>query len=249
MRSGRVIGGVALAAFLSLPVAVSLPAQAADMAVGPRPVAPAPSTYIPAYFTWTGFYVGIEAGYGWGTAPWVMDPFFGKTSPSIAPSIKGFVTGGVTGINYQVGWAVIGLEGDFVGSWVKGSINDTTTTNLLQSSVYWTASLTPRFGVAFDRLLVYAKGGGAFAFDKAMETINNGGAATGSSAGGSTTRGGWTVGGGIEYAMTEHWTTRVEYDYFGFSTKGYILSGPSANQSANVGIKLNEIKAGVGYKF
>jgi opacity protein-like surface antigen len=75
--------------------------------------------------------------------------------------------------------------------------------------------------------------------------------ASGGSAIGSTYRAGWTVGGGFEYAITEHWTGRVEYDYFKFPVKGFAFTGSTipANGNGTVGINLNELKGIVAYKF
>jgi hypothetical protein len=84
MKWGAVIGGVALAALTSLPA--SLPARAADMT--PVPQRAATSGYIPAQFFWTGFYIGAEVGYGWGTSAFA-DPLIAATgSPSIPPAIS-----------------------------------------------------------------------------------------------------------------------------------------------------------------
>jgi outer membrane immunogenic protein len=239
MRLGAVIRGIALAAVASFPSVLSAPASAADMPIGPRPVEV--SGYIPAPYFWTGYYVGLAVGYGSGSAPFV-DPFHAGTSASVP--IKGFLTGGVTGINYQIGWAVVGLEGDFLGSWVKGSTPDSAA-NSLSTDVVWTASLTPRFGVAFDRVLVYAKGGGAFDYDRSTVNFKAGGSALGT-----TNHAGWTVGGGVEYAFTEHWTTRIEYDYFKFASKSFLLSGtPTTPLAGSVGLNLNQIKAVFSYKM
>jgi outer membrane immunogenic protein len=240
MKWGAVIGGVAFAAIAALPasLSVSLPAQAADVAIGPRPSAPPPSTYIPAPFFWTGFYVGVAAGYGWGHAP-----FTGPTdSTSVSAPVKGFVAGGVTGINYQIGWAVFGVEGDFLYNSVKGSVLDSSFNNL-ETNVFWTASLTARFGVAFDRLLVYGKGGGAFDYDRDLVTFDKGGSSTGS-----INHAGWTVGGGTEYAITEHWTGRIEYDYFKFASKGVMFTGTHTGGGI-VGLNLNQIKLVAAYKM
>jgi outer membrane immunogenic protein len=242
MKWGAVIGGVALAALGSLSDLLS--ARAADMT--PVPQRAAPSGYIPAQFLWTGFYLGAGVGYGWGTASFI-DPFSGATA---SPSLKGLLVGGVTGINYQISSVVIGVEGDFTGSWAKGSAVDSTGNNL-ETSVFWTASITGRLGWAFDRLLIYGKGGVAFDYDRDTVTV-----VSGASAIGSTNRVAWTVGGGVEYAVTEHWTGRIEYDYFKFPAKGFVFTGgatllgqPALNAGGQVGINLNELKFIMAYKF
>jgi outer membrane immunogenic protein len=242
MKWGEVIGGIALAA-LSASLSASSPAHAADMTpVAPRP-APAPG-YIPAQFWWTGFYLGGGIGDGWGTAPFI-DPLNGTATAS--PSINGLLVTGVAGINYQFSSVVVGAEGDFTGAFVNGSANDPT--NNLQTKVLWTASITGRLGWAIDRLLIYGKGGVGFDFDRDIVTAPNGNTVTGTA-----NHIGWTVGGGVEYAITEHWTGRLEYDYFKFTSKAFAFSGPAAvpvfaAPGGAVGINLNEIKGIMAYKF
>jgi outer membrane immunogenic protein len=229
MKWGAVIGGVALAAL------ASLPARAADM----TPIAPrATSGYIPAQFLWTGFYLGAGIGYGWGTSTFI-DPFNGLTA---SPSPKGFLVGGVTGINYQISSVVLGVEGDFTGSWAKGSA--VASTDILETRIFWTSSITGRLGWAFDRLLIYGKGGVGFDYDRDTVTLPNNAASIGS-----VYRTAWTVGGGVEYAVTEHWTARVEYDFFKFPVKGIFVAGPAGNLNGNIGINLNEAKVIMAYKF
>jgi outer membrane immunogenic protein len=240
MKWGAVIGGVALAAF------ASLPAAAADMTpVGQRPIS-ATSGYIPAQFLWTGFYLGAGIGGGWGTATFT-DPFSGVAA---SPSLQGFLVGGVTGVNYQIGSVVLGVEGDFTGSWANGSVVDTAGNNL-KAQVFWTGSLTGRLGWAFDRLLVFVKGGAAFDYDRDTALLPNGILTTGS-----TNRASWTIGGGVEYAVTEHWIARLEYDYFTFPAKGFQFSGggnipgvPTINATGLVALNLSEFKAIMAYKF
>jgi outer membrane immunogenic protein len=244
MKWGAVTGGVALAALASLPglLSASAPARAADM----TPVAPRPATsgYIPAQFFWTGFYIGAGIGGGWGTSSFT-DPLAAATA---SPSLTGFLVSGISGINYQISSVVVGVEGDFTGTWVKGTATDAAANNL-QTSVFWTSSITGRMGMAFDRLLIYGKGGVGFDYDRDTVTIPNGATTIGS-----TYRVGWTIGGGVEYAVTDHWTGRIEYDYFRFPAKSFTFSGTAnpaiaPNVSGIVGLNVGEIKGIMAYKF
>lgn len=238
MKWGGVIGGIALGAL------AALPARAADMTVAPRAV---PTSYIPAQFLWTGFYLGAGIGDGWGSSTFT-DPFNGLVA---SPSLKGFLVSGVMGINYQISSVVIGVEGDFTGTWIKGTATEAIVAppgpNQLMTSVFWTGAITGRVGWAFDRLLVYGKGGVGFDYDR--DTVGQ--ASSLGSAVGSVYRTGWTIGGGAEYAITEHWTGRLEYDYFKFPAKGFTFQGNTNPIIAGgmVGITLNEIKAIMAYKF
>jgi outer membrane immunogenic protein len=254
MKWGAVIGGVALAALASLPVGLSAssPAHAADM----TPVArPAPA-YIPAQFFWTGFYMGTGIGAAWTTSTF-NDPFSGLTG---SPSPRGFLLSGIAGINYQIGAVVFGAEGDFTGAWVKsGSVIDAVN-NSLSIQVLWTSTITARLGMAFDRLLIYGKGGAAFDYDRDTVMIPNS-----ATANGSAYRAGWTLGGGLEYALTDHWTGRLEYDYLRFPVKGVSFQGTAVpafvpdptkpfnsfpgTASGTIGMYINEVKAIAAYKF
>jgi outer membrane immunogenic protein len=244
MKWGAVIGGVALAALASLPVALSAssPARAADMTPVPRPL----PAYIPAQFFWTGFYMGTGIGAAWSNSQFT-DPFAGLKG---SPSPRGFLVSGIAGINYQIGAVVFGAEGDFTGAWVKsGSVVDAVN-NSLSISIFWTSTITARLGVAFDRLLIYSKGGAAFDYDRDTVTLPNNTAANGS-----TYRAGWTLGGGLEYALTDHWTGRLEYDYLRFPVRALSFQGNgttppnTAFVSSTIGLNINEVKAIAAYKF
>jgi outer membrane immunogenic protein len=234
MKWGAVIGGVALAL---LP---SLSARAADMTPIAQRAIPATSGYIPAQYYWSGFYLGAALGDAWGTS--TFTDLFAVPPQTATPSLNGILVGGLTGLNYQFGSWVIGVEGDFTGTWANGSVNDAAGNNL-QTKVFWTASLTGRLGFAFDRLLIYGKGGGALDYDRDFVTV--GGVQTI----GTAYHGGWTVGGGLDYAFTEHWIARLEYDYFKFSSKSFAFSGGKLNGGGIVSLSLNEAKGAIAYKF
>jgi len=208
--------------------------------VGQRAI-PATSGYIPAQFFWTGFYLGAGVGGGWGTAT-LIDPIAAGTA---SPSLQGLLVTGIGGINFQISSAVIGVEGDFTGSWAKGSAADSAG-NTLMNSVFWTATFTGRVGWAIDRLLIYGKGGVAFDYDHNTATMPGG-----SSDLATIGHVGWTVGGGVEYAVTEHWTGRIEYDYLTFANKSLFYQGNTLPQPVGGGVSLNlgEIKGIMAYKF
>jgi outer membrane immunogenic protein len=225
-------------------------AVAADMAVKARP---APIMAVP--FSWTGFYVGINAGGGWGTKDWT-DPnncafctgiprYLGRSD------ISGWLVGGQVGANYQMGSIVLGVELD--GSWadINGSHLDITTpTNPLYTKVDGIASATGRLGFAFDRALIYAKGGAAWVNEK--HWINNGAGVTFANAN-DVTRWGWTIGGGLEYAFDNNWSIKGEYQYMDFTNE----SGTTFNCTAcivtpfdfRIDQKLNIAKVGLNYRF
>src|SRR6185437_2529291 len=94
-----------------LALAMAGPSSAADL---PRPAYKAPA-YVAAPFSWSGFYVGINGGYGWGTSSWSNGAVFGNFDT------KGYLAGGTLGYNLQTGVWVWGLEADLDYSTLKGT--------------------------------------------------------------------------------------------------------------------------------
>jgi outer membrane immunogenic protein len=92
--------------------ALASPTFAADL----KPILKAPARKAPveaAPFSWTGFYVGANGGYGWGTSSW-FDPTTGAGTDNF--KLHGFMAGGTAGYNLQIGAWVWGVEGDFDAS-------------------------------------------------------------------------------------------------------------------------------------
>jgi outer membrane immunogenic protein len=197
-------------------------ANAADLSRRPMP-AKAPA-YVQAY-NWTGGYVGINGGYG-----------FGRSDTSIPFATGGFntsggVVGGTVGYNWQMGQTVFGLEGDLDWTHIRGNaacgIANCETRN------DWLSTARGRLGYAFDRFLPFVTGGAAFGDIK--NTISTVGSSTANKAG-------WTVGGGLEAALTGPWTAKVEYLYVDLG-RGASLAGADTRFNTNL------VRAGVNYRF
>jgi outer membrane immunogenic protein len=208
-------------------------AAAADLpsAKGPPIYAPPP----PPIFTWTGLYIGGQVGYEWG---YDGVNVAGVGLPSYAPN--GVVGGGHLGYNYQIGQFVVGLEGDVNGSNYTGA----STFGALgySSTVNVDGSVRGRVGVAWDRALFYATGGAAFAGFQDRYTV---GAATGAP---NSTQVGWTVGGGVEYAIDPNWSIRAEYRYTDYGPYS-IYSPAGVIGTFNEHAIDNRVQAGFSYKF
>jgi outer membrane immunogenic protein len=178
-------------------IALASASQAADLPYR----APPPVIAAVPFFTWTGFYVGVNAGWGWredNEETVFLTP--GVGTPGLAGTLVfpgddgGFTGGGQIGYNYQIGSFVIGVETDiqyadtdsdntavflagpgFAGTFAPGVFNS--------NAPEWWGSLRARLGFAFDRVLIYGTGGLAYTEDNA----------------------GWTVGGGVEWALPVNW--------------------------------------------
>jgi outer membrane immunogenic protein len=215
--------GCAIAALALL--ATSQRAEAADM---PAPVYKGVRSVI-AYYNWTGFYAGINAGYGWGKSDW--------SALNVDTGPSGFIIGGALGYNYQTGSFVWGLEGDIAWSNVKGDTNCGLGLTC-ETSNKWFATARGRVGYAFDRFMPYITGGAAFGDVEAK--VNP------LALSASETRVGWTAGAGLEYAFLGNWTAKIEYLYVDLGSFGTTFTAPVPN---NVSFKGNVVRAGLNYKF
>ena len=238
MRSRTLAGGLALAASS---FACFCCAQAADLPPAPpiREKA-APVAYAPQIYNWTGIYVGGHIGGGYADWSW-SDPITGGGSDTF--NDLGFLGGAQVGANAQFSRLVLGLEGDFSWTNLKGSGADSIG-EPLNSNVQWTSTVTGRIGAAFNRLLVYGKGGLALAQDQSSLTDLAGNTATDS-----FLRTGWTVGAGLEYALDDNWSAKIEYDYLGFGPQSMNFTTPTESVSSNSSLNVQEIKAGLNFHF
>ena len=215
--------GVAVAALMT----TALVANAADLPRGPYK---APAYVAPAYANWTGFYLGLNAGYGFGKSNW--------DAPAVSPSPKGFLGGLTAGYNFQTGTWVWGLEADADYSAMKGSAD--CTGGSCETKNPWLATVRGRLGYAgWNNWLPYLTGGAAIGNVKA----------TGPAGNASKTEIGWTVGAGVEYAMWSNWSVKLEYLYvdLGKFDCGSACSGVAGTD--NVSFKANVVRAGLNYRF
>jgi outer membrane immunogenic protein len=108
------------------------------------------------------------------------------------------------------------------------------------------SSVTGRFGYAWDRLLTYAKAGGAWTHDRYDILFPD----TATFATSSETRSGWTVGGGFEYAITNNLSMFFEYDYYDFGTRTVgLTSGTGSSQLVDIRERDSLVKVGANWKF
>jgi outer membrane immunogenic protein len=214
-------------------------AAAADLPplrAGVAPVASAPG----AIYSWTGFYIGGQIGAGSGRSSW-SDPFAANDAFATGAS---FLGGGVLGANYQWNAIVAGVEGDFDWTGMQGAGRDFPG-DTIGTKMQWNATVAGRVGAAFNRLLVYGKGGAAFARDRSTFTD-----LAGSSAVSAFTRTGWIAGVGLEYGITQSWSAKIEYDYLSFGAQplNFVTTTPTAYAS-RTGLNAQEIKAGINFRF
>ncbi|MDR3467678.1 MAG: outer membrane beta-barrel protein [Xanthobacteraceae bacterium] len=226
--------------------------RAADMAAVPyaRPLPMAE----PVIYRWTGCHVGWHAG---GLVS--EDRSITASGSSHGFSSPGFVGGGQVGCDYQFapGW-VAGVEGRAGWTSVENthaaSVRNLTTGDVLPSqftlSNDFLASATARLGYGFaDRWLAYVRGGAAWTHERIDDAFTKvGGIPVDPSA--HLTRSGWTVGGGVDWALAPHWSANLEYNYYDFGQRSATLTGPGATVSGySVKDTMHAVTTGVDYHF
>jgi outer membrane immunogenic protein len=166
---------------------VATSAFAADLPTHKMAPTPVPA-YVPPAFTWTGFYIGVNGGYGFGSS----GGDFGNPS--------GGLVGGTAGYNYQIGQFVLGVEGDW--DWADITKSGVNAVGPYSTKIDDIATVRARAGFAIDRALFYVTGG--YAGADTQLSINGFGSQ-------SEWRSGGVIGGGLEYAFTNNISAKAEY--------------------------------------
>ena len=184
-------------------------------------------------FNWTGFYVGAQAGYGWGKSEHFDLAFsYGDLS------ISGAAFGGTMGLNWQVAqlW-LVGVETDFSWSNIRGDENDLVFCSCI-TDVNWFGTARVRAGVVNGPSLFYVTGGVAYAKIYAYSNIPDNG---------TVRRAGWTAGAGLEHFFAPNWSAKLEYLYADFGQFTYDNIPAGDDYSATT--QLHLVRLGVNYRF
>ncbi len=205
-------------------VALAGAAAAADLPPRQPNYYKAPEAYVPAY-TWSGFYLGINGGGGFGRSVWDSAGGF---------NTSGGLVGGTVGYNYQIGQAVLGLEGDVDWADING-----TAASGAQTNDSWLSTLRGRLGYAAGRFMPFVTGGAAFGnIQASVPGLTS-----------SATNTGWTVGGGLEFALVGNWTVKAEYLYVDLGKFNCGTSCFAGSLTDNVSFTTNIVRAGINYRF
>lgn len=224
MMKKALLAGVGFAA---LALMAGGAANAADL---PRRMPVKAPAYVSPVYDWTGFYVGLNGGWGFGSSRWSGIP--------TSFDVDGGLVGGQVGYNWQRGPWVFGLEGDIDWADVNGS-SGACAIGACQTKLSWLSTVRGRVGWAVDRFLPYVTGGAAFGDVQATRP---------GFAGQTSTQAGWTLGAGVEFALPANWTAKVEYLYVDL---GDFNGGASCSLVAtnNVDFTTNIVRAGLNYRF
>jgi outer membrane immunogenic protein len=224
-------------------------ASAADLA--PR-YYKAPPPVVAAAYNWSGFYAGINGGWGTSHNCWTNTAVFGVAAPPASEGChdaSGGTVGGQIGYRWQASNWVFGLEAqgnwaDFSGSNISPVFFDTTNRTRIDAFGLFTGQI----GYAWNNALLYVKGGAAVT-DNRYDGITT---STGVLFDRATdTRWGATVGAGVEYGFAPNWSAAVEYDHLFMGTNNYALVTPAGVNFRNDDIRQDAdlVTVRVNYRF
>lgn len=235
-------------------------ASAADLGDSYGSYKDAPASYGPGH-SWAGLYIGGSAGFGTGDTSgklgfgdrvdYILDEINEEAGINLASlfqseyDVNGAIYGAHVGYNFQRGHVVFGLEAGINGTDIDGS-TDVLVIGKSERELDWYATATARLGYAADRVLFYGFGGvawGTINTTLSVPLLNAG-------VSGETDHVGWTAGLGVEYAMTDRFSVRVEYSHvdFGEETTSFNL-GENFSINDEVDMSIDAIKIGASYKF
>ena len=210
----------------------------------------------PGLYDWNGPYVGLQGGYGAGHST-QTDPGLPPPPPPPPPppeeigaashSVSGGFIGATAGFNWQIASWVLGVEGDYSWSDIRGSMATCGTgmPHPCGASLDSFGTLRGRVGHTFGMRgdwLAYVTGGLAVGDVHAWDSLTP--------ASGSKFRAGWTVGAGVEKAIARNWTAKAEYLYMDFGSAVYfnIVTTPAVVPET-VSFRTNIFRLGVNYRF
>ncbi|WP_312015495.1 outer membrane beta-barrel protein [Bradyrhizobium manausense] len=227
---------------------------AADAADLPRPSYVKAPRLEATLYDWTGFYVGVNAGYGVGrnlTSSGFTGTIFNETN-RLAP--QGGLGGVQAGYNWQagnfgLGNVVVGVEADIQGADLNDDrcgifalTNCTATGVRYAQRLGWFGTARGRIGLANGPVLSYVTGGVAYGGVRTSLSETTDSFAT------SEKRTGWTIGSGVEAALAGNWTGKIEYLYLNLGTQtgaGTLLAAPT-NFSSD--IREHIFRVGLNYR-
>jgi outer membrane immunogenic protein len=228
------LGAVGLVA-----LGMAAPASAADLAA--RPYTKAPPPVMAAMYDWSGFYIGINGG--WGQS---RETYNWLGYSAVSANATGGTVGGQIGYNWQAGPWVFGVEAQ--GNWANLSKSYVDPFNLAWSvgtKVDALGLFTGRVGYAWNNALLYVKGGAAVADNNYWAAFNNVNFVNVSN-----TRWGADVGVGFEYGFTPNWSFGVEYNHAWLGNENYNWANQNWRYTTvNVRQDLDLVTARINYRF
>jgi outer membrane immunogenic protein len=199
-------------------------ASAADL-----PVLPVKAPKAPVFlYDWTGFYIGVNGGGGFGDDKFDM-------KPTLTRKPSGGLGGGHAGYNWQYGNLVGGLEVDFDGADITKSFTPVAGTSVREKTDEL-ATARARLGyLLFPNLLAYGTAGAAWGHTEVRQST----AALTTNA---VSQFGWAAGAGLEYKVWGPLVARAEYLHYDFGKTSLPAFGPLRES-------IDSVRGGLSYKF
>lgn len=191
-----------------------------------------PAPVVADTFSWTGGYIGLNAGYAGGQNKLDL-----SNGISAKDNASGFIGGVQAGYNWQFDRTIVGIETDFQGGSLKSDADLSVFGGNPEAKINWFGTTRARLGYTpVDRFMVYATGG--VAYGKVKASLGDFSV--------SDTRVGYTVGAGAEYAVTNNVTLKTEYLY---TDLGKLKFDVNDAVSGEVKTPFHTVRVGVNYKF
>jgi outer membrane immunogenic protein len=195
-----------------------------------RPTAPSAAGGVvsPEVANWSGLYIGIDGGFGWGSADLsavLVDPKF---------DVTGGFAGSHIGYNWQRDRAVFGIEADLHGAGIDGFklLSEGSAFAAAQTSLHWFSTVRGRLGYTLENLLLYATGGFAVGgVEDKLILVNPITSIPTNTAKNNQTATGYAVGGGLQFLFNPSWSAKLEYQYLDFGSETLftsLISGETA---------------------
>jgi outer membrane immunogenic protein len=248
-------------ALLVLSVVVASAADMPRRAKKKKAYVPPPPAYlpppVPAFYDWSGFYVGTTIGGAWANTKSDFSVAGGPMFANLYNSMGGVIAGVQLGYNWQNGPAVLGFETDFQFGGIKGGIDappcPAAVCGVAVSASYiqkvpWFGTVRGRVGYASDRWMIFTTVG--YAYARLNTTASASAGAITAELSRSDFRSGWTIGGGFELALSRQWTAKMEYLYmdFGHRDGAWTLAGlPALDDRTR--FYMNVVRTGLNYRF
>lgn len=220
----------------------AMPAFGADLAT--RPAYTKAPPLVAAAYDWSGFYLGINGGWGTSRNCWN----FSGTDEGCHDS-NGGTLGGQIGYRWQMGQLVLGVEGQ--GNWADFSGSNVSLAfapAVNQSKINAFGLMTGQVGYAWNNVLLYAKGGAAVTNTSYTSFVSSGGAVFANA--NDDTRWGGVIGAGIEYGFAPNWSAGVEYNHLFMQdrTLNFNIAG-GGTFAEGIRQDVDLVTARINYKF
>lgn len=204
-----------------------------------------PAPELPSFYDWSGIYLGGQLGYSWGSDRASEFATAGRVplGRSFDYSPSSFIGGARLGFNHRLGSIVLGVEGDIEGMNAHEGRGDLG--GVIRVRQDWQGSVRARLGYSLDRILVYATAGAAFTrLEYAYASPLTGLGETITAA-----KTGWTVGGGVDYALTDNLILGVDYRYTDYGRFDHVGLSAYLGRTVEHQPSAHAVRASLAYKF